>query len=136
MGYDAYSYSVFGIRMKHKEIRKVVRERACDHDIPDNAKFCPTCGQPAYTTINESIIDSFENDGLTYFYSNYDDTFQDDILVGFSLGETSYNSQCEYIECQSPTQSMIDQIVEFCREHDLEYTAEDCKTYVFTHHSY
>ena len=136
MGYSAYSYCVFGIKMSLESVQKSVKERVCHHDIPDNAKFCPTCGKPAYEEYQENVIDPFEIYKLSYFFSSYDFREKNGIVLGFCIAKTGYSTDCDFIECITPTNDMIKIVMDFCKEYNLPYNEKDCKTYIMTYHSY
>lgn len=134
MGYSAYSYAVFGVKTARSNMKQTVKVRACHHKIADGMKFCPECGKPAFVEEQENILDSMEDKGLSYFYSDYSGNA--DVVLGFCVGRTSYSDNNEPVACKAPTPGMAVEILEFCKEHNLPYTEKDLKMYVMTSHSY
>ncbi len=132
MGYSAYSYLVFGIKTNLNSVKKTSKERACSHDVQSNMKFCPECGKPTFTEKTVSILDSMEKNILSYFYSDPEN--KSDIILGFQLGGTDYKNDIS--EVMPITPNMIEEIMQFCKENNLPYKENQCKTYVMTYHSY
>lgn len=134
MGYDAYSYAVFGVKTARSNIKQKVKVRACHHAIADGMKFCPECGKHAFVEKEENILDGMDDKKLSYFYSDYNGNA--DVVLGFCVGRTSYRNNTEPVECYPPTPRMAVEILEFCKEHNLPYTEKNLKMYVLTEHSY
>lgn len=134
MGYSAYSYAVFGVKTNLSSVKKTTQKRSCNHNINTSMKFCPECGKPTFSEKTVTLLDSMEDNKLSYFYSDYES--KEDIVLGFRLAATSYNTNCTPIEIKSPTPSMIEEIMQFCKDNDLPFQEKDCKMYVMTYHSY
>lgn len=134
MGYDAYSYAVFGVKVPRSVVKQPVKVRACKHDIQDGMKFCPECGKPAYKEEIQDILDSMESNKLSYFYSDYEG--KGDVVIGFCVGKTGYDTNTEPVECNPPTPGMAVEILEFFKLHNISYTEQHIKMYVMTYHSY
>lgn len=134
MGYNATSYAVFGIKTARKNMKQLVNVRTCSHNVSEGMKFCPECGEPVYTQEKHDILDSMEEKGLSYFYSNYEGN--GDIVLGFCVGKTSYSDNTKPIACKPPSPDMAVEILDFCKAHNLPYTEQNLKMYVMTHHSY
>jgi hypothetical protein len=46
MGVNVYSYAGIGVKIINPYV--VTMKKNCDHSVPANAIFCPTCGKEAY----------------------------------------------------------------------------------------
>jgi hypothetical protein len=134
MGYSAYSYAVFGVKTDISSVNQTNQKRSCNHDVKPNMKFCPECGKPTFVEKTVFLLDSMEDKKLSYFYS--DPESKDNIVLGFRLAATSYNTNCTPIEIPNPTPVMIEEIMQFCKENNLPFKEKDCKMYVMTYHSY
>lgn len=134
MSYSAYSYVVYGVKVPRFSIKQSVKIRGCHHEIEDSMKFCPECGKPSYIEKKQDILDSMEDKKLSYFYSDYEG--KDDVVIGFCLAKTSYNTNTMPIECDTPTPDMSDELNTFLKQYDFPYTEKNFKTYVMTYHSY
>lgn len=134
MGYSAYSYAVFGVRVPRSQIKKPVNVRSCVHDVQHGMNFCPECGKPVYTQKTQDILESMDSKNLSYFYSDYEGN--GDVVIGFCVGKTDYDNNTEPVECKVPTPGMALELVEFFKEHNLPYTEKHIKMYVMTYHSY
>lgn len=134
MGYSASSYAVFGIKTARSNMKQSVKVRACRHTIAEGMKFCPECGKPAFVEQEEDILESMKDKGLTYFYADYNRN--NDVVLGFCVGRTSYSDENEPVECKPTTPGMAAEILEFCKVHNLPYTEKHIKMYVLTSHSY
>lgn len=44
------AYAVIGVRLSVNEFSFRTKRRGCEHKLPDAAKFCPTCGRPAFVS--------------------------------------------------------------------------------------
>lgn len=132
MSYSAYSHVIFGIKTNIDSVKQNSMQRTCDHDVQSNMNFCPECGKPTFTEKTVSLLDSMEENGLSYFYS--DPSNKDDIIIGFQLGVTDYNK--DIAEVKPATTNMTEEIMQFCKDNNLSYTENHCKMYVITYHSY
>lgn len=136
MGYDAYSYAVYGKIVKSKSLEVVKPKRACNHGVEPEHKFCPECGKPTYTYGETKLLDSMEDKGLSYYYSDYEN--KEEVVLGFILGRDGYSSRkySPFVEVKLPTPGMTEEIKKFCEENGIPFKDGDCKTWVFTYHSY
>lgn len=134
MGYRAYSNTLFGVKVARSNMKQKVKVRACRHKVADGMKFCPECGKPAFIEEEDDVLESMKDKGLSYYYSDYNR--DNDIVLGFCVGRTSYSDNTEAVECKPPTPSMAAEILAFCKEHNLPYTEKHIKMYVLTNHSY
>lgn len=134
MGYSAYSYAVFGLKVSKNDITKETQVRNCNHNVDLQAKFCSECGKPIYQIKKERIVDhGYSPNEIGYFVS---DPGNDNTgILGFVLAKTDYNSTT-YLKIPLPTLEMIEQLKEFLHEHSIEYNEEELNSYLYTYHSY
>lgn len=57
MGYRAYTYLVIGYLLSEKKVTVEQVERVCSHEVGENNKFCPECGEPVWDTVTIQLID-------------------------------------------------------------------------------
>lgn len=55
MSFDAYAYTIIGLKVEKDKIYKMSKKRLCEHQIPEDANFCHVCGQKAYKEAEEII---------------------------------------------------------------------------------
>ena len=134
MSYQAYSHLIFGIKTPRSTVNQSDAIRGCNHPITPSMKFCPECGASAYIQKQSRILESFEYNKLSYFFSDHEG--DDDIVIGFSLGKTDYDTMSTPVACKNPTPEMTEKILEFIKENNLNYSEQNIKMYVMTYHSY
>lgn len=134
MSYQAYSHLIFGFKAPRSTVNQSDAVRGCNHSITQGMKFCPECGASVYIQKQSRILNSFKYDKLSYFFSDHEGN--EDIVIGFSLGKTDYNTMSTPVSCKSPTPEMKDEILQFITEHNLNYSEKHIKMYVMTYHSY
>ena len=134
MGYEAYSYVVYGKEVEEDEITISQSIRNCSHQTDLSMKFCGECGKPVYKEIEEVLLESgWTANKLAFFKSSSDTT---NGIVGYLLNKT--NSQdCSYHPIIEPSPEMTKSILLFFKEKlDIEMEEDDLKKYVYTYHSY
>lgn len=82
----------------------------------------------------QSSLQAQKEHELSYFYSDYEEST--DVIVGFLLGKTDYNTYTEAVVCDAPTISMAQEIIEFCKDNSIDCDNEDLNMYTMTYHSY
>lgn len=131
MGLDVYAYAVYGTIVDKSALTKVVNTRGCRHDIGNVAgNFCTECGAKTWVETEEELLESMEGGQLSYFYSDYED---DEVVLGFKLASVS---DYDYKEIRQPTVKMIEEISQFCANHNIVFDSEEFKTYMLMYYSY
>ena len=137
MGLDISSYVVYGKVVPKKLITQHKTTRSCSHDTDETKSFCSECGQPVWHHTKVIPLDSMEDNGLSYFYENYEN--QDKVIVGFVLQQTpSHRNQDEtvFFPLAEVTPIMTTEIMTFFNEIGVSTTEKDFKIFLFQHSSY
>lgn len=134
MGYDAYSYAVFGKEMHKSDLTVVTKKRSCVHDTNLNSKFCSECGKPVWVENKEFIADYGDGNKIGFFVSDHGQDNPEGIL-GFKLANAR-SSDTRMYEIPEPTTDMIQGIMDFFKLHNIEFDDKDLKSYLYTYHSY
>ena len=106
MGASYYATTALGLFLDGNDIevcvenqKKIVEKKGCKHDLPEGAKFCPTCGKPSVIK-EESEID-FEpwlEDLLGTKYEIKHTTDNEDMLIvskkySVRIGDINYSDE-------------------------------------------
>ena len=59
MSVSWYARAMVGQRVEFGKLRREVERRACLHDMPEGAKFCPECGRSAKTVKAFEWLDGY-----------------------------------------------------------------------------
>lgn len=67
MGVDYSAHAIIGVKLPLERLYRIRPVRACPHDIPDDAAYCPKCGRTARQLESAAIFNEDRNtlDGLT-----------------------------------------------------------------------
>lgn len=139
MGYSAYSYVVYGIRVKHSDLTFEEVERGCSHP-ETKSKFCGECGKPMFVHTEYSLIPALEEQQhqgmLSIYYSDHERFTRPnhEAILGYCLGRTSYERDCSIV--RNISDEMTKNIFDFCKEHRIACDTKDLHTFVMTYHSY
>lgn len=141
MGYSAYVYQVFGVRVAAAAIKKEVNTRGCSHTEVNGANFCPECGKPMWIKKTENSLESLADKGLSYYFSDHETVNRGDVILGFKLnfiGSYADKDHMAAIPELSERQrlSMWQEIQLFCNERSIAVTQEDLKYWSILYHSY
>ena len=136
MGYEAYSYVVYGKLVDITSIKITKQKRNCNHIISLTNKFCPECGKPTYVDQETVLLDCMAAKGLSYYYSHSEN--KEEVILGFILGRDSYSNRdnSPFVEVKEPSPGMNEEIKDFCEAARIDFKSDDCKTWAFTYHSY
>lgn len=132
MGYDAYSYAVFGKQVSKSDLTVVTKVRGCSHKTDTNQKFCSECGKPVWKQEKEFIADEGYGNKIGFFKSSAD---TDEGVLGFKLVSTG-SSDNDYYAIPAPKPSMAVEILEFFKKHNIACSEDELKSYLYTYHSY
>lgn len=134
MGYEAYSYVVYGKEVEEDEITISQNVRACNHETDLSKKFCAECGNPVYKEIEDILLRSgWKENELAFFKSSSDTT---NGIVGYLINKTK-SQDCSYHPIIDVSPEMTESILLFFKEKlDIDMEKEDLKKYVYTYHSY
>ena len=130
MSASYYASAVVGIILpiKDKDLQYEVEKRGCEHDVPENAKFCPYCGK-SKTEIIIKKIDSYELETIinkTYLKYAYT-TDQLDIAIGDKTVECNLNYGSPTASIEIPNLAFINKELIKVRD-DLQKHPELSKT--------
>lgn len=137
MGLDVYSNVVYGKVIPKEVLTQRQRVRGCNHEVDESKKFCPECGKPVWIETEDFMLDSQEDNGLSYFYSDPEN--QTSVIVGFRLGRTdSHRSggSCEFFKVKSITSQMTQELIAFFSQRGIITTNKDFAMHVFQYYSY
>lgn len=137
MGLDISSYVVYGKITPKEVLTQHHKARACNHEIDESKKFCSECGQPVWVQNENTLLDSLEDNCLSYFYSDYSN--QKEVIVGFQLGETDShrnNNETTFYQIKKPTPQMTQELIAFFSQRGIVTTDTDFAMHVFQHYSY
>ena len=132
MGYDAYSYAVFGKQVSKRDLTVVTKVRGCLHNTDTTQKFCSECGNPVWTQEEAFIADEGYGKKIGFFKSSAD---TDDGVLGFKLVSTQ-SSDYDYHPIPVPTPGMAVEILDFFKKHGIACYEDELKSYLYTYHSY
>ncbi len=55
------AHALVGVEIDPKSLWRTVTTRSCAHDLPDGARYCPTCGKPALTE-RVDMVEGYDGD--------------------------------------------------------------------------
>jgi hypothetical protein len=137
MGLDVYSNVVYGKVISKEVLTQRQMVRACDHQIDESKKFCPECGKPVWVETENVMLDPQESNGLSYFYSDYEN--QNQVIVGFRLGETGShrnNNDTTFFKLKNQTPQMTQELIAFFSQRGITTTDKDFAMHLFQYYSY
>ena len=136
MGLDVYSNVVYGKVISKEVLTQRQKVRGCSHQIDESKKFCPECGKSVWIETKDILLDSQEDNGLSYFYIDCEN--QNEVIVGFRLGRTGShrNGSYEFFKVKSMTPQMTQELMAFFSQRGITTTEKDFDTYVFQYYSY
>ena len=141
MGYSVYMYKIFGVKIPGSEIKRKEKKRGCNHP-EGSGKFCSECGKPMWIENTYNILESEEN-GLSYFYSDYEGWEKNEVILGFKLESLSSQDNYPHAFAMSISQDdvikfkkMFQEICDFCEEHKITINPTEVTTWSLMVHSY
>lgn len=134
MGYSAYSKVVFGLIVSKDDITVETNVRSCSHDTDLNANFCSVCGQAVYETEETMLVEyGYDPNQIAYFVSSHDS--DEEGILGFVIAQTE-DQDTSYHVIPQPSEKMISELKKFLNEHEIEFSDNELKSYLYTEHSY
>ncbi len=98
MSMTMIAHAVIGVLVHHNEISKKVKVRGCQHSLPENAQFCPTCGRMAFE-LKETCLFNGDNDytynGIKAEYADAESANKDMVIVGQCVTAGDYEGNPE-----------------------------------------
>ena len=136
MGLDVYSNVVYGKVVSKDFFTHRQMIRGCEHKVDESKSFCQECGKQVWIETQDVLLDSQEDDGLSYFYSDYEN--QSQVILGFRLGKTGShrNNDATFFKIKNVTPQMTQELITFFSERGIAATEKDFATHVFQYYSY
>ncbi len=117
MSTDYDATALIGVRVPVERLYREKRIRTCDHALPSDAAYCPTCGKPAHQLEAEPIYDDMRDSlgGLDVVFG----TDQKYAIVGLLSSKTRRYDQPGYIDLPSDLMGVYERIDRVLAEYGM-----------------